>query len=109
MSIPGIEEEAVDDQLSTPVEEVEEADLGLGPLEAVGLLDPDHGQAAALGGNRVARTGEFLLLDEQRLAFGVPLLFGHDSGRDGHRSSPHRARTDGGRDRRNQGYTQPNG
>ena len=93
----GIEEEAVDDQLPASLEEVEKAELAVRPLEAVLLLDPDHGQPAALSRERVPRTGELLLLDEQRLAFGVPLLLGHDSGWDGHRSSPRWARADGGR------------
>ena len=38
----GLEEEAVDDQLPAPVEQVEQANLAVRTLEDVVFLDPDH-------------------------------------------------------------------
>jgi hypothetical protein len=45
-----VQEEAVDDQLPAAVEEIEEVALAVGALEAVVLIDRDHGQPAALSG-----------------------------------------------------------
>lgn len=90
-----VQEEAVDDQLSTTVEQVEQAHLARGTFEAIVVLDSDHGQLAALRSERVPRAGQLFLLDQQRLALGVPLCFGHDSGWDGHRPPLRRTRTDG--------------
>ena len=47
---PGLEEEAVDDQLPTPVEQVEQAHPADRAFELVVLLDQDHRQPPALGG-----------------------------------------------------------
>ena len=69
-----LEEEAVDDQLLAPLEEVEQAHLPVRALEGVVLLDGHPRHPPALGGQRVARAGELLLLDEQLLAGGLPLL-----------------------------------
>ena len=71
---PGLEEEAVDDQLAAPVEQVEQARRPVRALEAVVLLDGHPRHPAPLGGERVAGAGELLLLHEQLLAGGLPLL-----------------------------------
>jgi hypothetical protein len=47
-------------------------------VEGVLLVDLDHGQLAQLGGDSVRRAGDLLLLLEQGLAGGEPLLFGND-------------------------------
>src|SRR4029450_8800290 len=43
-------------------------------VEAVGLVDLDPGQLAALAGQLVAESGVFLLVLEQLCAGGLPLL-----------------------------------
>jgi hypothetical protein len=53
-------------------------------VEDVVLLDLDHGQVAALGVERIPLPGQFLLLDEQLLAGGQPLLPGSDPGKAHH-------------------------
>ena len=62
-----LEEVAVDDQLAAALEQVEEADRAVRPLEAVVLLHGHPRHAAALGGQRVAGAGVRLLLDEHLL------------------------------------------
>src|SRR3954451_11533804 len=74
----GLVEEAVDDELAAPVEQVEQACRAVRALEAVVLVDRHARHAAALGGERVARPGQLLLLGEQVGAGGLPLLRGHD-------------------------------
>src|SRR3954451_9991174 len=80
-----IEHEVVDDQLTTPLEQVEEADGAVTPVERVVLLDLDHGEIAPLGVDPVAHTGELLLLRQQRGPRREPLLAGCDLGQ-AHRS-----------------------
>src|SRR3954453_14661266 len=80
-----IEHEVVDDQLTTPLEQVEEADGAVRPVERVVVLDVDHGEIAPLGVDPVAHTGELLLLGQQRGARREPLLAGGDLGQ-AHRS-----------------------
>ncbi len=70
----GLEEEAVDDQLTAPLEQVEQAHRAVRALEGVVLLHGHPRHPAALGGQRVAGAGQLLLLDQQLLAGGVPLL-----------------------------------
>ena len=70
----GLEEEAVDDQLAAPLEQVEQARRPVRSLEAVLLLHRHPRHPAAFGGERVAGAGQLLLLDQQLLAGGVPLL-----------------------------------
>src|SRR5918993_4078171 len=70
-----IHEEPVDDELPAAVEELEQRRVpAAGRGEAIVLLHADHRHAPALGGHGVARAGVRLLLDEQRLARGAPLL-----------------------------------
>jgi len=73
-----LEEEAVDDQLPAPVEQVEQAGLATRALEDVLLVDGQPRHSAPLGGQRVAGARHRLLLDQQLVARGVPLLAGHD-------------------------------
>jgi len=64
----------VDDELASSLEQVEEADLAVWSIEDVILLDPDHRQPAAFGGQRVARTRGGLLFHEQLIACSLPLF-----------------------------------
>ena len=76
----GLEEGAVDDQLTAAVEQVEQARLALGPVELVLLLHGQPRHPPTLGGQRVTGAGQLLLLHEQLLARGLPLLRGDDRG-----------------------------
>ena len=78
----GLEEGAVDDQLTAALEEVEQARFAPGAFEFVLLLDRDPGHAPALGSQRVALAGEVFLLGEQLLAGGKPFVLRHDLCRD---------------------------
>jgi hypothetical protein len=69
-----LEEEAVEDQLPAPLEQVEQARGAVRALELIVVLDGHSRHAAALGGQRVAGVGQLLLLDEQFLARRLPLL-----------------------------------
>jgi hypothetical protein len=51
---PGLEEGAIDDQLPAAFEKVEQANLALGPLEFVRLLDGHPWHPPAFGGQGVA-------------------------------------------------------
>src|SRR4051794_25704783 len=82
----GLVEEAVDDQLVAPLEDVVQAGRAVWSLEAVLLLDGHPRHPAALGGQRIARAGQPLLLHEQLLARGLPLL-GRDDRRHVHGES----------------------
>ena len=68
------EEGAVDDELTAAGEQVGEADGAVRPLEPVVLVDRRPRHPPALGGHRVAGPGELLLLDQELLAGGLPLL-----------------------------------
>jgi hypothetical protein len=83
----GLEEEAVDDELPAPGEQVEQARRPVRPLEAVRLLDGHARHPPALRGQRVTGAREVLLLDQQLLACGLPLLRRHDRGQ-GHGVPP---------------------
>src|SRR5207253_1840415 len=76
----GFEEGAVDDELTAPVEQVEQARLALGPVEYVLLLYGQPRHPPTLGGQRVTGAGQLLLLHEQLLARSFPLLRRHDRG-----------------------------
>ena len=76
----GFEEGAVDDQLTAALEQVEQAHRAVGPVELVLLLHGEPRHPPAFGGQRVAGAGQLLLLDEQLLARGVPLLCATRSG-----------------------------
>jgi hypothetical protein len=71
-------EGAVDDQLAAPVEQVEQAHRAVGALEAVVLLHGHPRHPPALGGQRIAGAEHLLLLHEQLLALGGPLLRRND-------------------------------
>jgi len=68
------EEGPVDDQLTTALEEVEQARLALGSVELVVLLHGQPRHAAALGGQCVAGAGQLLLLPEQLLPRSLPIV-----------------------------------
>ena len=74
----GLEEGAVDDQLTPALEQVEQARFALRPLECVCLLDGHPRHPPALGGQRVMGPHLGLLLDEQLLARGLPVLRRND-------------------------------
>jgi hypothetical protein len=63
-----------DDQLAAAFEQVEQRRGAVGSLEHVLLLDRDHRQHAALHVQRVAAAGQLLLLGQQLLASGQPLV-----------------------------------
>src|SRR4030095_14701553 len=77
---PGLEEGAVDDQLTTTVEEVEQACLPLRPVELVRLLDGQPPHPPTLRSQRVTSAGQRLLLHEELLARSLPRLHRHDRG-----------------------------
>ena len=66
------EHEVVEEQLPAPLEEIEQRRLAVRPVEDVVLVDPHPRKPAALGGERVARTGGFLLLGEERVPRCLP-------------------------------------
>src|SRR5947207_15110698 len=69
----GLEERAINDQLTAAVEQVEQARLALGPIELVLLLHSDPWHPPTLGGQRVTSAGQLFLLHEQFLARTLPL------------------------------------
>ena len=68
----GLEEGAIDDQLTATIEQVEQARLALGTVELVLLLHGQPRHPATLGGQRVTSAGQLLLLHEQLLARSLP-------------------------------------
>src|SRR3989454_6553565 len=77
----GLEEGAVDDQLKAALEQVEQANLTLGPVELVLLLHRHPRHPSTLGGQRITGAGQGLLLHEELLARSLPLLLRHDRDR----------------------------
>src|SRR3954469_4696121 len=73
----GREHEVADNELATPLKQVEQAGLPVRTLEDVLLLDPDHRQPAALSVQFVPLPGEFFLPGQQFLAGSKPLVSGH--------------------------------
>src|SRR6476646_10279056 len=73
-----IEHEVLHDELTRPVEEVEQVRLPAGPFEAVVLVDRDHRKLTALDVQRVPRSRQRLLLDEPRLPRSEPLGLRND-------------------------------
>src|SRR5262249_48012951 len=71
-------EGAVDDQLAATLKQVEKAHRAVRAVEAVLLLHRHPRHPAALGGQRIAGAGQLLLLDQQLLTGGIPLLRRHD-------------------------------
>jgi hypothetical protein len=76
----GLEEGAVDDQLTAPLEQVQQAGFALGAFELVLLLHGQPWHPPALGGQRVPGAGQILLLHQQLLACCFPFLRGNDRG-----------------------------
>src|ERR1700694_2453970 len=77
---PGLEEGAIDDQLTAALKQIEQAYLALGAVELVLLLYRQPRHPPAFGGQRVAGAGQGLLLHEELLARSLPLLLRHDRG-----------------------------
>src|SRR5437868_2378554 len=75
----GLEEGAVNDQLTAAIEQVEQARLPLGPVELVLLLHRQPRHSPTLGGQRVTGAGQLLLFHQQFLARSLPLLRRDDS------------------------------
>src|SRR5438067_1540221 len=73
-----LEECAIYDQLLAPFKEFEQADFAIGPLKFVVLLDERPWHSATLGGQRITRARERLLLHEHLLPRSLPLLLRHD-------------------------------
>jgi len=76
----GLEEGSIDDQLPTPLEQVEQANPTLGPIELVLFLHRQPRHASALGGQRITGAGQGFLPHEELLPRSVPLLLRHDRG-----------------------------
>ncbi len=71
---PGLEEGAIDDQLPAALEQVEQANLALGPLEFVRLLDGHPRHPPAFGGDSITLTRELLFLGQQIPASHKPFF-----------------------------------
>jgi hypothetical protein len=69
-----IKHEMVDNQLTAPIEEVEQASLAVWTLEEILLVKLDHRQPATFSIEPVSRMGGFLFLDEQLFASNEPLV-----------------------------------
>src|SRR5438105_9911216 len=70
----GLEERAVDDQLTAALEQVEQASFALGSVELIVLLHSEPWHSPALGRQRVTGAGQGLFLYEQLLSRSLPLL-----------------------------------
>src|SRR5580658_8488605 len=84
---PGLEEGAIDNQLLAALEQIQQANLTLGPVELVLLLHRHPRHPSTLGGQRVTGAGQGLLLHKELLARSLPLLLRHDR-RSVHREPP---------------------
>src|ERR1700683_2053653 len=84
---PGLEEGAIDDQLTAALEQIEQAYLALGSVELVLLVHSRPAHPRALGGQRITGAGCGFLFHEELLARGLPLLLRHDRWRV-HREMP---------------------
>src|SRR5262249_26411954 len=74
----GLEEGAVDDQLTAAFEQVEQAHPALGPVELVGLLHRHPRHPSTLGGQRITRARQCFFLHQPLRPRGRPLLVRHD-------------------------------
>src|SRR3954470_24391037 len=77
---PGLEERAIDDQLTAALEQIEQAYLALGPFEFALLVHSQPRHPPAFGRQLVTGAGQGLLLHEELLACGLPLLGRNDRG-----------------------------
>src|SRR5262249_50919586 len=64
--------------LPAALEQIEQANLALGPVELVILLDRHPRHPSTLGGQRITGTGKGLLLYEHLLPRILPILLRHD-------------------------------
>lgn len=64
----------VENQLTAPVEEVQQTRLAVWTLEEIFLVDLDHRQPATFSIEPVSRTRRLLFFDEQFLASNKPLF-----------------------------------
>src|SRR5271163_4889316 len=76
----GLEEGAIDDQLTAAFEQIEQAYLALGSVKLVLLVHSQPRHAPAFRGQRVTGAGEGLLLREELLVRSLPLLLRHNRG-----------------------------
>src|SRR5271166_2626579 len=74
----GLEEGAIHDQLPAAFEQVEQADLTLGSFELVIPVHQHPRHAPALRRQSITGVGEGLLLNEETLPSGLPLLLRDD-------------------------------
>src|ERR1700677_271129 len=77
---PGLEEGAINDQLTASLEQIEQTYLAPGSVELVLLVDSQPGHPPALSGQGVTEPGQGLLLLKKLLARSLPLLLRHDRG-----------------------------
>jgi len=63
-----------DDQLASPLEQVEQGDFAAGAFEDILLLHLDHRKPAAIGVQSIALPRELLLPDQQLLSCPQPFL-----------------------------------
>src|SRR5580700_362808 len=77
---PGLEESAIDDQLTAALEQIEQAYPALGSVEPVLLVYNLPRHPPALGSQRITRSRESLFLHQELLAGSLPLLLRHDRG-----------------------------
>src|SRR5438874_9367197 len=71
---PRLEEGAVDDQLTTAVEQIEQTSLAVGPLEVVLFLHGHPWHPPTLGRQRVTSVGQLLLFYKQFPARRFPVF-----------------------------------
>src|SRR5580692_7939992 len=83
----GLEEGAIDDQLTAALEQIKQAHLALGSVELVMLVHSHPRHPPAFGGQGVARPRQGLLLLEHLLARNLPVRWRHDRWR-AHRGFP---------------------
>jgi hypothetical protein len=74
----GGKHEVVQDELASAIEEIQQARLAVRAVEDVVLVDLNHGQPTALGGQGVTRPGGLLFPGEQVLADCLPLGWRND-------------------------------
>ena len=77
---PGLEEGAIDDQLPAALKQIEQANLAVGSVELVLLLDRHPRHPPTFGGHCVTGVHQGLLFYEKLLPRSLPLLLRHDRG-----------------------------
>src|SRR6185369_2410661 len=76
----GLEESTIDDQLPAALEQVEQVNLTVRPVEFVFLLHHHPRHSSTFGGQRITGTGEGLLLHQKLSVCSLPFLLRHDRG-----------------------------